>query len=566
MLMQVSATLSSCFPEGDFMAVMWPRTLPQWVLQDPRRGAECDVYSRLGQVLDDSWSVYYSRPWWGISRTGGEIDGEADFVVAHPAKGVLFLEVKGGLVSHDPKTSRWTSRDRFGVTHGIKDPVQQAMKSKHELLKKFRTMASWPTERVRLRHGVILPDCEPKAKEPVGSYEQQLFCFSTQLRDRLAEWIADRLDSHADDGRDIEVGPGKTGIAAIDSTIAAPARLVVPLHRELSADISQQDALLTGAQMQAVVSIDSLPRVVAEGGAGTGKTVVACELAARYAEGGRSTLLCCLSEALAASLRRRIGDRPGLVVMTLSEMRVAASDRRLDRFEAVIVDEGQDVDWTDWDMIEACLIDGGLLRVLFDSNQAVYRARDDLETRLQAKGICLQLNLRNTKHIAAVTDPLYRGPLIVCTGPEGRPARLFNMGDAQEAQAQALALVRELVEGHSLAPRDVTLLVPDSKTASAMKAKLLTARMPVTDAASPAQSAVVVETIARFKGLESVAVVILADRLCANNTELSYVAVSRARGLLLVVGPVADTELGRALLAGHAEAVPAGNPAAVRSG
>ena len=274
------------------MAIMWPRSLPEWVLQDPRRSAECEVYRRLAQVLDDSWSVYYSRPWWGITRTGGEIDGEADFVVAHPARGVLFLEVKGGLVSHDPRTLKWTSRDRFGVTHGIKDPVQQAMKSKHELLKKFRAAPSWPPGRVRLRHGVILPDCVPQTKDRVGGYEQELFCFSTDLRDRCTQWITGRLASHADDGRDGEVGPGSDGISAIDRTIAAPARLVVPLHRELEADVAQQDALLTGAQMQAVVFIDSLPRVVVEGGAGTGKTVVACELAVRYTRAGRSTMLC----------------------------------------------------------------------------------------------------------------------------------------------------------------------------------------------------------------------------------------------------------------------------------
>jgi len=544
---------------------MWPRALPQWVLQDPRRSAECEVYRRLGQVLDDSWSVYYSRPWWGISRTGGEIDGEADFVVAHPARGVLFLEVKGGLVSHDPKTSKWLSRDRFGVNHGIKDPVQQAMRSKHELLKKFRTASSWPSERVRLRHGVILPDCEPKAKERVGGYEQQLFCFTTQLRDRLAGWIAERLASHAEDGRDNEVGPGVAGVAVIDNTIAAPVRLVVPLHRELSADIAQQDSLLTGAQMQAVVFIDSMPRVVAEGGAGTGKTVVACELAARYAQVGRSTLLCCLSEALAAALRRRIGDWPGLVVMTLKEMGAAASGRRLDRFGAVIVDEGQDVAWTDWEMVESCVADGGLLRVLFDSNQAVYRARSDLETRLQATGICLQLNLRNTKRIAAVTDPLYRGPLIICAGTEGRHPRLFNRS-ASEAQAAALALIRDLLENHSMVPGDVTLLVPDSKVATAMRSKLLTARLRATDAASAAHGAVIVETVAAFKGLESLAVVFLADRLCANNAELSYVAVSRARGLLLVVGPVTDTQLGRALIGGHAELVPEGRSPTALSG
>ena len=272
-----------------------------------------------------------------------------------------------------------------------------------------------------------------------------------------------------------------------------------------------------------------------------------------------------MSEALAASLKRRIGEQPDLVVMTLSEMRLAASDRRLGRFGAVIVDEGQDVDWADWDIVESCVGGGGLLRVLFDSNQAVYRARDDLETRLQAKGICLQLNLRNTKRIAAVTEPLYRGPLIVCAGAEGRHPRLFTTG-AGDASAQAVAVVRELVESHSFPPGDVAVLVPDGKAATDLRSRLLTARLKATDAVSAAPGAVVVETIARFKGLESLAVVVLADRLCANNSELSYVAVSRARALLVVVGPVAETQLGRALLAGYCESVTAGGAVAARAG
>lgn len=536
------------------MAVMWPRSLPQWVLQDPRRSAECKVYETFDRVLDDEWSVYYSRPWWGISRTGGEIDGEADFIVAHPEKGVLFLEVKGGLVDYDPKTSRWTSKDRFGVTHGIKDPMQQAVKSKHELLKKFRDAPGWPPQRVRLRHGVILPDCDPQGGELVGGYEPALFCFSTDLRDRCAEWVYERLRPHIGESNAPEVGPGNGGIAAIDGKIAAPAKLKVPLHRELETDVAQQDVLLTGAQLQAVAFIDTFPRVVVEGGAGTGKTVIACELATRYAQAGCSTLLCCLSEALAASLKRRIGEQPNLAVKTLPEMRTEASRGLLGRFGAVIVDEGQDVDWMDWDLVESCLSAGGLLRVLFDSNQAVYRARDDLETRLQASGIPLQLNLRNTKRIAAVTEPLYRGPLIQCAGAEGQPPLLIEAA-AAEAPRQVLATLLELVEGQSLAPSDVAVLVPDAVAASDIKSRLLTAKLKATDAVARAPGAVVVETIARFKGLEALAVVVLADRLCANNSELAYVAVSRGRALLVVIGPVVGTLLGRALLEGGCEQI-----------
>jgi len=536
------------------MARMWPRSLPQWVVQDPRRFAEREVYAKLDKGLDDSWSVYYSRPWWGISRTGAELDGEADFVVAHPAKGVLFLEVKGGLVIHDPTTSNWTSKDRFGVTHRIKDPMQQALKSKHELLKKFRATQGWPAQRVRMRHGVVLPDCDPTTADMVGGYEQQLFCFSSEVRDRLGKWVEDRLASHIGDQHDIEIGPGAKGISAIDATIAAPARLTVPMHRELEADIAQQDALLTGAQLQAVMFIDAFPRVVVEGGAGTGKTLIACELAIRSSRSGRRALLCCLSEALAVSLRRRIGELPRLTIKTLAEIRIDASEARHGRYETVIVDEGQDVEWADWDLLEKYLEANGLLRVLFDSNQAVYRARDDLETRLQATALPLSLNLRNTRRIAAVTEPLYRGPLIHCTGAEGRPAVLYECPSI-DAASNVVATVLELVQGQSLAPGDIAVLAPNANAANDIKTRLFAAKVKSTNAVEPVSNAVVVETIARFKGLESVATVILADRVCANNSELSYVGVSRARALLIVVGPIADTALGRALREGGGEVV-----------
>lgn len=534
------------------MAVMWPRTLPAWVRQDPRRSAECEVYDKLELVLGDGWSVYYSRPWWGISARGGEIDGEADFVVAHADAGVLFIEVKGGLVRHDPTTGRWTSRDRLGITHNIKDPVQQAMTSKHQLLKKFRLSAAWPADRVRLRHGVILPDSEPEDSGLVAGYEQDLFCFSTSLRDRLFTWVKGRLTSHADREHDIERGPGKGGIASIDETIAAPARLKVPLHRELESDVAMQDALLTGAQLQAILFIDAHPRVVVEGGAGTGKTLVAAELAVRYAQNGRSTLLCCLSEALALSLKGRIGGQDNLKVLTLAEMRRSAPRSLLASYSAVIVDEGQDVDWAEWDLVEGCVQAGGVLRVFFDSNQAVYRARDDLETRLQAEGVPLRLNLRNTKRIAAVTEPLYRGPLIECAGAEGGLPLVVETS-AAEGGSRVLSIVRELISGQSLAPADVAVLAPDAKAVETIRFELSRIGLKATDALTRTPGAVIVETVARFKGLESLAVVLLVDRTCANNAELAYVGVSRARALLVVVGMLAQTKLGDALTRGGSE-------------
>lgn len=534
------------------MAVMWSRTLPSWVIHDPRRAAECEVYKRLDLVLEDSWSVYYSRPWWGLSPTGGEIDGEADFVVAHPDHGVLFIEVKGGLISHDPTSSKWRSLDRFGLRHSIKDPVQQAMKSKHHLLKKFQQAPSWPSQRVRLRHGVIFPDSQPEDNSLVGGYEQALFCFSKDLRDGLRTWVAKRLASHTTEGGDREIGPGHNGIAVIDALIAAPTRLKVPLHRMLAGDIAQQDILMTGAQLHAISWIETAERAVVEGGAGTGKTVIGCELAVRYVNEGHRVLICCVSEALAASLNDRIGPHPNLDVLSIDALHIRTSRGEAALYDALIVDEGQDVEWSDWALIDECLVSGGLLRVLFDSNQAVYRRRDDLETLLHAKGIPLLLNLRNTKRIASVTELLYRGPLIQCAGPDGTGPVLLETPSYGLIE-RATEVVLKLIQNQGLAAADVAVLAADSELVADLRLQFAAAKLRTTDAVTRAPGCVVIETIARFKGLESLAVVIVADRISANNPELSYVAVSRARALLLVVGPVEGTLLGKAMRDGGSE-------------
>jgi hypothetical protein len=528
------------------MAVMWPRKLPEWVLQDPRRSAEREVYRQLESLLSDDWSVYYSRPWWGITPKGAEIDGEADFIVANPSLGVLFLEVKGGRVEFDPKFGEWLSQDRNGIRHKIKDPVIQSTSAKHQLLRKFQQSNNWPKHRVRLRHGVIFPNCEPIRNGLIGSYEQELFCCATEFRDSFYNWILKRLTLHPITDTQSESGPGLDGIAAIDSVIAAPARLSVPLHRQLSSDIDRQDELLTGAQLFAVCSIDSSSRSVVEGGAGTGKTLIGCELALRYAREGRLTLFCCLSAALASSVDLKIGKFEKLDVFTISELEKQNQDGTLKSYDAVIVDEGQDVTWEQWDLFDQIVADkNSLLRVLFDSNQAIYRARDDLETRLQAQSFPLRLNIRNTKQIAVVTDGLYRGPLIHCGGTDGVSPVILDVPFAKSI-TKCVDVVIDLLEQKKILPVDISVLVPNSKTLLEVSSQLLTARVKVTDAISRLGGCITVETVGRFKGLESTAIVLVLDRETANSRELSYVGVSRARALLIIIGPINETLLHKA--------------------
>src|SRR5690606_25622564 len=120
-------------------------------------------------------TVFYSSPWLGTTADGREIDGEADFVVAHPDFGMLVIEVKGGAVSRDGSTGQWRTRDAYGITHRIKNPVDQARQSKYQLLHKLKESGVWRPRFINARHGVILPDSERPAWDLGADMPRSIF-------------------------------------------------------------------------------------------------------------------------------------------------------------------------------------------------------------------------------------------------------------------------------------------------------------------------------------------------------------------------------------------------------
>ena len=66
-------------------------------------------------------------------------------------------------------------------------------------------------------------------------------------------------------------------------------------------------------------------------------------------------------------------------------------------------------------------------------------------------------------------------------------------------------------------------------------------------AGSANSDVVTVDTIRRFKGLESPVIVLIVDYETAQSPEMSYIAVSRAQSRLYVYGEVNGTCLGTAV-------------------
>lgn len=525
---------------------MWPRLLPAYIRSDLLRSAEVAVYDQLQLALPEGWDVYYSRPWLGLTPSGGERDGECDFVVAHPDYGVLTVEVKGGGIFFDPKTDEWLSQDRHKLRHRIKNPIDQARKAKHALLKKVQAIRGWPSGYIRFRHGVIFPD----ATEPPGDLgadrPRHLFCCRIELRSGLAAWIKQRL---SDDNN--EKGPGKHGLMALEKLLAMPIALSMPLGHTI-ADDEQAIANLTPQQFYILNMIADLPRVAAGGGAGTGKTILACEAARRFAEGGKRTLLTCRGTKLAQDLARRM-DGTGVIVLSFEELcleiarsvglhvggapsssfaenegpelllRAIELDRTV-KYDGIFVDEGQDFISHWWIALNELLVSDERSRfhVFFDTNQRLYGQVAGALKNFTLSPIHLTRNLRNTQTIHTAATTHYSGLPIYADGPPGASIEQIFCND-REIIKKTIETARRLVGPDAVAATDIALLVPESSDLAALKA-----------AGVPQQIAI--ETIADFKGLECPVVIIAATRHLADQEELAYVALSRARTHLILVG------------------------------
>ena len=548
------------------MAVMWPRVLPPDITRNSLRSTECDVFRRLEAVLDESFVVYYSRPWLGLKPDGEEIDGECDFIVAQPVLGMLTLEVKGGAVAYDPLTDRWTSRDRWKVTHNIKNPVQQARSAKYELLKKLNASTHWRARHIRARHGVVLPHSSAPLGDLGADMPQRIFCFEETYENSLHDWIIERFSfALPDEGRTRKLG--LDGLQALNKILARPFQLRTPLRVLLSQDDAVLE-VLTQEQFHILRTIEAVPRAAISGAAGTGKTILAMEEAKRCAERGNRTLFICYNRGLAIDVRHRLKDVPSITVMTFHELCTSVisqtdliyptdvPEQQLfeevlpellmqaydslgnDQYEAIIVDEGQDFLPLWWTAMEAGVNpDGsGLLRIFYDNNQRVYASANNLPADVALTPIRLTKNLRNTQRIHNIVHQHYSGHEIEAVGPEGMEITWLKVNSLDMLIKHVADYVERLHNVEHILPDNMAILVGNEARIHEFSPGNRLGALCTVRCDEQSKGRIIVDSIRRFKGLERQVIIIVATPEIVIDEELIYVALSRARTYLIVAG------------------------------
>ncbi len=543
---------------------MWPRKIPFDVKENILRKTECDVYSRLESVLDDSFTVFYSRPWLGLTPSGEEIDGECDFVVAHREYGIIALEVKGGAITYDPETESWKSQDRWGFHHSIKNPVKQARDSKYHILDKLKKYPHWHQRRIGAHHGIIFPHSVSPGKDLGMDMPLKIFCFSERFSHDLQGWIMEMFSGNSQRENPL----GNDGIQALEHLLAQPFQLKLSLTNILAQDERFIDQL-TQQQFQILQAIRYIPKAGISGAAGTGKTVLAMEEAVRCTESGMKTLLVCFNNPLSLMIRENVKKYPEIDVFTFHEFCASVAGEAgiplpsglstkdkfkyiypeillqgLDalpekRYQAIIVDEGQDFlpDW--WVALDSALDTKkqSLLRVFFDSNQKVYSNASTLPTDVQVIQIPLNQNIRNTQNIQNLASLFYRGIPVKAAGPEGLPVEWITTKSLAHNRQAISTRIAALTGEEKVKPGEIAVLASNQNNLASIQDNGKIAGYPVLTSDKINENFLIGDTIRRFKGLERSLVILSLSLDLLNNLELIYVGLTRPRTKLIIVGP-----------------------------
>ena len=540
-----------------------------------------------------NWVVLHSLD---IAKHHTQVSGEIDFVFIVPELGVVCLEVKAcrSLEVHD---GRW----RYGQAREWDDrgPFKQGAMAMHSLRNQL-SKAEPRLSSIVFCSAVAFTHLSFDMESPEWHKWQALDRRYLQLHglkaaitgvlSSMRRHLAQTPSAHW-----FRRSDGRPNDGDIDRLI----RVLRPnfeAHESPRARINRAKSeakRYTEKQFRALDFAEGNERVVFEGPAGTGKTLLAIESARRAGQLGRRTLVLCYNELLGEWLReevlplrpvvdcdriaRRMMKVAGLSArkepdfwtksLPLAAAAAVKADRggAVEQYEQLIVDEAQDflrdgfIDFLDR------IVVGGLERgrvMLFGDfeKQAVYRAADLTLTELKKRWIAdlasfrLRDNCRNTPRVAALAsflgglDPDYHS--VLRKDDQVNPTIIEYCDKGEQGTKLIQALLDLLDQGFELSDIAVLSMRPSDAcidTISGARRK-----SGFTGGERPAEGGVFGTSIRRFKGLEATVVVVtdIEEIVSDEAQKLLYVAVTRAIDkLVLLIRSGARREYARRVLA-----------------
>jgi len=519
--------------------------IPAVIDRETRSPGERDLFRRL---RDDpgtaDWIVLHS---FNLPRHRTQVQGEADFVVFAPALGMLCLEVKAHRRVSRGTDGLWRLGGDSPVT---RSPFKQANDNMHSLLDVLRERRTTDARSLVAWSAVIFTHChfgvpavEWNSWEVIDSGDLHSKPIAALLSDVLLRAREELQFKRSDETPTFEQCEALVRALRPRFEVVQPAAV----RR------SEQEQELQAYTEEQYVALDGMARysrVVFEGPAGTGKTLLALEAARRASADGKRVGLISFNRLLGQWLEAEAGPLGDSVTaatihrlmvrcaktnvpaavpeqyfeVELPEMAIdallAADEPPL--FDVLVVDEAQDILRGPYLDFLDLVCEGGFAAgnwTLFGDfeRQALFEAAnvgldEFLETRTSAPVFALRTNCRNTPRVArwvsmlAALDPPYSRIRRPDTGPPPRTRYYSDDG----AQLESLTLLLGELEVAGYEWRDIVILSSSRVgAATRLRCKPWRDRLGPYEL-SPQRNVIRYATVQAFKGLEA-PVIILTD-------------------------------------------------------
>jgi len=508
--------------------------------------AEKRVFDLLRVAFKDSTKEYTAYHSINLTRHAYKRFGEIDFLICG-RPGIFVLEVKGGGIAC--KEGIWSYTNRYGESNqSVEGPFKQAESALHGL--RSNLSANLPQSLLtnfHIGYAVVFPDFiwDTSGVE----WDRHILADARDLKN-FEKWLK-KIFRYWRKKDFVPRTPDETMMKTIKSYLRPEFEKAVPLHVQ-TARVDEQIAAFTEDQMDMLDVMEANPRVLCSGGAGTGKTFLAMELAKRWTAGGLKVALVCRSPWLKRFLESTF-EIPGLAVTLNSGILTAARRTDVNKFDAMIVDEGQDLlEWSSLEKLDNHLIgglEGGRWCFFYDiNNQAGMfgpvdkEAMQFLESSKPAK-VPLRVNCRNTRIILDKVKTLLGADMGIRGVGEGPDVRQ-KIVDSDKNSARAIEEeIKHLVDRGGLSNGELTILSPREfgKSSTAILNNKILNQLVVLDEYAfrnfPPDK-ISFSEIPNFKGLENGAIIVVDLPLPRGPKQTfpqHYVAMSRARAVLSII-------------------------------
>ena len=529
--------------------------------------SEDEFATILNKFEDPLWHIYRNVEWeWrsGGSKNNPKRHGEIDFLLVHKDFGVVMIEVKGGRgITYNAKENRWLAW-KNNTQIQIEGPYEQIQRNYYKLREKIQFEASnleLKNFRPRINSFVVWTNVNSnESKFGFMGYDENTFYKDDLVNPIEVEKRIKNQFVKKDTSDEILI---QLFNRVLSNKVKGFSLL------SYNGKISEKVEKLSNEIFQAYYDITnpSYKKIKIQGIPGTGKTFLATKLAEHEAEQGKKVMLMCYNILLGEKLKLLLSDYSSISVFTfedfLNELGIFYDDyvdknfetklRSLDKseeidyiknkldsfiveadshfkFDTLIIDEAQDISEKYWEFFTE-LVEAKQAKwvVCYDKNQAIINKGWSPPQYLDTPQLILNTVIRSTKEIAQQYSKVYKDELEHYGESGLSPSiSILETGSWHEANQKLVQILEKIIEENESLMLNTTVLVPHSKDIVNLKSNLL--------------EKCTVESISRFKGLESDTVIVVFPSLDGieknyinSSLALAYVGLSRAKSSLFLI-------------------------------